>query len=187
MTILTRILRLFKADIHGVMDQLEDKELLIRQYLREMENSLQNKEVQLQQIDEKIRHNESTSATHHLEIEKIERDLLLALRKDKDDIAKMLIRRQRTRHMHCEQLQQQRQDLQKGKEQLSSLLGEQRLRYASLKAKANTFCNPSRQEDFNQPESIFSEPDSGIAINEEEIELEFIRRKENLQKGGDTA
>ena len=32
MGIMTRIMRLCKADLHGVMDQLEDKELLLKQY-----------------------------------------------------------------------------------------------------------------------------------------------------------
>ena len=33
MSIMTRFVRIFKADIHGVMDQLEDKGLLLKQYL----------------------------------------------------------------------------------------------------------------------------------------------------------
>jgi len=40
MAILTRIIQLFKADIHGVMDQLEDQGLLLKQHLRDMEESL---------------------------------------------------------------------------------------------------------------------------------------------------
>jgi hypothetical protein len=40
MAILARIIRLFKADIHGVMDQIEDQGLLLKQHLRDMEDSL---------------------------------------------------------------------------------------------------------------------------------------------------
>ena len=47
MGIMTRMLRLCKADVHGVMDQLEDKGLLLKQYLREMETSLGHKEQQI--------------------------------------------------------------------------------------------------------------------------------------------
>jgi phage shock protein A len=44
MAILTRIFRLFKADIHGIMDQIEDQGLLLKQHLRDMEESLVQKE-----------------------------------------------------------------------------------------------------------------------------------------------
>ena len=44
MGIMSRMLRLWKADLHGVMDQLEDKALVLKQYLREMEVSLKQKQ-----------------------------------------------------------------------------------------------------------------------------------------------
>ena len=78
MSVLSRITRLFKADMHGVMDQLEDKELLVKQYLREMEGSLQSKELRLQQLAEDIRINESKQTDHSKEINKLEEDLGLA-------------------------------------------------------------------------------------------------------------
>ena len=47
MGVMTRIFRLFKADLHGVMDQVEDKTLLLKQCVREMEGSLQEKRQRL--------------------------------------------------------------------------------------------------------------------------------------------
>ena len=47
MGIASRIVKIFKADIHGVMDQLEDPGLLLKQYLREMEEALNQKEAKL--------------------------------------------------------------------------------------------------------------------------------------------
>ena len=54
MGIMTRMLRLCKADVHGVMDQLEDKGLLLKQYLREMETSLGHKEQQVNALTQRI-------------------------------------------------------------------------------------------------------------------------------------
>ena len=51
MGILTRVLRIFKADIHGVMDQLEDKGLLLKQYLRDMAEALEQKEAGLKKMN----------------------------------------------------------------------------------------------------------------------------------------
>ena len=41
MGLFSRITRLCRSDLHGVMDQLEDKNLLLKQYLREMEEALE--------------------------------------------------------------------------------------------------------------------------------------------------
>ena len=43
MSILTRMIRLCKADIHGVMDEMENKELMLKQHLRDMEEALEAK------------------------------------------------------------------------------------------------------------------------------------------------
>jgi phage shock protein A len=47
MGILTRIVRICKADIHGVMDHIEDQGLLLKQHLRDMEKALSEKEAGL--------------------------------------------------------------------------------------------------------------------------------------------
>ena len=40
MALITRISRLFKADFHAVLDQIEEPEVLLRQAVREMEDSI---------------------------------------------------------------------------------------------------------------------------------------------------
>ena len=50
MAIITRMIRLFKADIHGVMDQIEDQGLLLKQHLRDMEATLVQKEAGLKKM-----------------------------------------------------------------------------------------------------------------------------------------
>ena len=50
MGITSRLIRIFKADIHGVMDQFEDKGLLLKQYLRDMEDALSDKETCLKKV-----------------------------------------------------------------------------------------------------------------------------------------
>lgn len=183
MSVLSRITRLFKADIHGVMDQLEDKELLVKQYLREMETSLQSKEMMLGQLTEDLGIHASKQADTLKEIDKLEEDLGLAVRKDKDDIAKMLIRKQRAMKIIHQNLEKQCAEFDEKKEKLSSQLEEQRLKYESLKAKATTFCHRPGNS-FDHADTVFKASDSTNIIDDNEVELELIRRKELLQKKG---
>ena len=77
MGIMTRMLRLCKADVHGVMDQLEDKGLLLKQYLREMETSLGHKGAAGRtRLTQRIGRLTGQIARHGQEMDKLERDLV---------------------------------------------------------------------------------------------------------------
>ena len=93
MGILNRFVKIFKADIHGVMDQLEDRGLLLRQYLRDMEDALARKESRLGQVTAARDQARQEGARHDREIDKLEQDLAVAIKKDKNDIARMLIKK----------------------------------------------------------------------------------------------
>ena len=88
MAIMTRLLRLWKADLHGVMDQMEDKGLLFKQYLREMEDSLRQKIARQQLLSQTIRQLRRDLDQRRQEVDKLDQDIDLAVNKSKDDIAR---------------------------------------------------------------------------------------------------
>lgn len=51
MTLMTRFSRLFRADLHAVLDRLEEPDVLLRQALREMEQSLIDGRRQLKALE----------------------------------------------------------------------------------------------------------------------------------------
>lgn len=187
MGIKARILRIWKADIHGVMDRLEDQDLLLKQYLREMENSLQQKEARIQQLAESKRLIQADLTTRTQEIGKLENDLTLALRKENDKIAKLLIRKQLVQQKHCEHLQRQHESLLEEHKQLSELLDEQHLRYEILKVKASTYYARNEQNRAYEANGFCTDTVGFSKINEDEIEIELIRRKEQLVNNGGSA
>ena len=185
MSIFARILRLCKADLHGVMDQLEDKGLLLKQCLREMEESLKRKEVRLDQIARAGEQIRRTLARHNEESLKLEQDLELAVGKEKDEIARMLIRRRRTLQSACRQLQRQLEALTEEQGQVAGTLDKQRLQYEQLKAKAAVFCRHVEESRFEDPLETMDGAYAWLTPSEEEIELELLQRKEAAQKGGE--
>ena len=72
MAIMTRLLRLWKADLHGVMDRMEDKGLLLKQYLREMEESLREKQARQQLLSRSLHQLEWDLEHRMQEVEKLE-------------------------------------------------------------------------------------------------------------------
>jgi phage shock protein A len=109
MALFTRIIRLFKADIHGIMDQIEDQGLLLKQYLRDMEESLNQKEAQFKKMVHSRDQAQQAYQTGKKETANLEQDLEVAIKKDRDDIARMLIKKlkpltriQADRHSHIQ-------------------------------------------------------------------------------------
>ena len=186
MGILSRMLRLCRADVHGVMDQLEDKGLLLKQYLREMEASLEQKENRLDQIAQNCVQIESDLSNQDAEVQKLEKDLALAIRKEKDDIARMLIRKQRHLQGVCEQFTKQIDHMTQEKNQLTEILAKQKLQYVQLKTKTAAFCQQTEQQAFELAFGPTNVSASWSAPTDEEIELELLQRKDALRKGGAT-
>ena len=184
MGIMTRMLRLCKADVHGVMDQLEDKGLLLKQYLREMETSLGHKEQQVSALSQRIDRLKSQTARHGEEMEKLEQDLILALKKEKDDIARMLIRRRRALESASHNLKEQMEVMTQEQTQLSEKLTHQHLQYETLSARADTYCRQAGDRLFETASNHQAGTIHAVAPSDEEIELELLTRKEALQKGG---
>lgn len=184
MGILSRMLRLCKADVHGVMDQLEDKSLLLKQALREMEESLKAKEGRLTQIGAHCRQIERELSVRREEAQKLEEDLDLAVSKGKDDIARMLIRKRRALQSSCDQLAGQMSGLAEEQSALSETLSGQRMKYDQLKIKAAAFCQQAEAQGFEDDIATTDPAYGWKAPTDEEIELELLQRKKALAQGG---
>lgn len=184
MSIMSRILRLWKADLHGVMDQLEDKSLLLKQCLREMETGLQQKQSRLAQLRRACEQLGADQTARVKELTKIEEDIELAVRKEKDDIAKMLIRKRMTLQAESGHLANQQQQLEEDAQRLGSVLVDQQNRYERLKIQTAAYCRQVEQN-IADPTDPFGDAFGGAAgVTDQEVELELMRRKEAAAQGG---
>ena len=180
MGIATRIMRICRADIHGVMDSLEDRRLLLRQYLREMDEALSQMESEIRQASAARRRlNEQLARTADAAA-RLERDLTVAVEREKDDIARMLIRKLRPLRAHHGELQRRIESAGRDLAQRRDQFERRRLRYDQIKLKASLLERPPSGElwETGPAENAVSRP------TEEEVELELMQRKEALASGG---
>ena len=187
MGIMARIVRIWKADIHGFMDRFEDKDRLLRQYLREMENCLHQKGTQVQELEKRAGILEADLKAREHEIGKLEKDLATALRTKKDTIARLVLRRHITQQKQCEHVQHQYQCLLDEQKQLSERLEDQCFRYEILKVKADRFLHSSGQKTDRERFGLLDEKPDVWAVDDDEIEIELIRRKEQFADNGAAA
>ncbi len=184
MAILSRMVKLCKADIHGVMDQLENRTLLLKQHLREMDASLGKKEAGLKNLmllrDQVQREYERCRQ----ETRELEKDLEIAIEKNRDDIARMLIRKMKGSALIQKQRQGQIESIKMEIDGGERAFAEQRLQYEELQQKANAYFQKAEQDAWDDSMQRVMPDRVATTVSEEEVELELLKRKEMI-KGGE--
>ena len=180
MGIASRIVKIFKADIHGVMDQFEDQGLLLKQYLRDMQEALNQKEAKLARKIALRNRAQKEHDKYDQQYQTLDHDLTLAVQKGNDKIARMLIRKAKPLGSLCAELAGQVATLDEEISQFKAHLSEQRLQYEQLKIRSAEYFHRTemqvREKDMRDiiPINIPGE------LSEDEIELELLKRKEAL-------
>jgi len=180
MGIMARVIKIFKADMHGVMDQLEDQGLLLKQYLRDMEDALSAKEAALKR---KIAARSQAQQEHDKflgQIEALEDDLKVAISKNKDDIARMLIRKVKPLNDLRNDIAQRIRALDDEITGSRDHLGQLQLTYEQIKHRAVEYCHQTRAHVWQKDVSDMLVDSRLGELSEEEIELELLKRKAAL-------
>jgi phage shock protein A len=179
--IIDRIVKIFKADIHGVMDRLEDRRLLLKQHLRDMEEVLQRKEAKLRKMTADQKQGQKDLAGYRQQWEALDHDLTVALRKNKDDIARMLIGKMKPLENMCEELTRHLETSNEEMMQFRNHLQQQRLRYEQFKYRTTEYLHKTQRQQWEKDVIDPVSTGSYEAPTDEEIELELLKRKEALE------
>ena len=92
MALINRVSRLFKADMHAVLDRIEEPEQMLRQAVRDMEDELSILERQLARQRREQTILETRKRELQERIDKADRELDLCFENDKPELARSLVR-----------------------------------------------------------------------------------------------
>ena len=194
MGIMARVVRLFKADLHGVMDHLEDKGLLLKQHLREMEDALSRKAAHVSNLKTSRNRLIQTHTTHVKDAEKTEQNIETAIKENKDPMARRLIARKQPLDQLLRALDLMIERMDNRIVLLEDSLKNQRLVYERIKHGSEEYFFVKAQQkldadlvliDAGAP-SLGTPPGPGCAPDHDndEIELELFRRKKAIHQEG---
>jgi phage shock protein A len=183
MAIISRIVKIFKADIHGVMDQLEDRRLLLKQHLRDMEEALNRKQAKLSKMKTSHIQGLKDLAGYKQQWEALDCDLTVALRMNKDDIARTLIRKMKPLEDLREDLGSHLKTLDQEMIQFKNHLQQQRLRYEQLKHRTAEYLHKTQMQQWQKAVIDPISDDGYKELTDHEIELELLKRKDALTGG----
>ena len=171
MKLIDRIATLLKADAHEFVESLEERALLLKQYLREAEYALDQKRARLEAVREDETRLGAAIARQEGEIRTFDDDVALALAGGKEDLARFAIRRLIPRQKEVTARRAQRTE--RGAE--AAVLGErveqQQAQLDALRTRVRGELAREGATAGNTP--FFGEP----PVADEEVELELMRRR----------
>jgi phage shock protein A len=170
MKLIDRITTLMKADAHGVLEQLEERSLLAKQHLREAELELTRKRARCEALEDESRRVAEEADRLAMEIESLDEDVELALRGEKEELARFSVRKLLPKRRALEQLRQRGAEIGEERQRLQGRLDAQDAELEQLKRQVRARLAADR------------DPGTGGSVAElpaadEEVELELLRRR----------
>lgn len=168
MRLLERVAVLLKADAHGVVESLEERSLLLKQYLREAEIGLDRDRARLEALREECKALNDRLERESEAVRRIDEDIALALDVGKEELARFAIRQLLPRRREVEALTAHLEQRRKQIDAAAQRIDEQCARYEELKGRVRS--------ELSLPRDAAPWCEVG-AVAEEEVELELMRRR----------
>ncbi len=183
MGLLSRIIRICQADLHGVMDHIEDRDLLLKQHLREMQTAMAAKQARIDQLEETARTAQRQLTGYARQLKTVEEELDQAVARDKDAVARRLIRKRRSLQQCAANLDNQIRDLTATLAEARERRAAQTMTYDELRLRVAAV-----QERSRRGLSLAAPLGGGLMPgqlepSDEEIDWELLQRKEALASG----
>lgn len=169
--LLDRIAILLKADAHGVVESLEERALLLKQYVREAEIELNQKRARLDAVREDQKRLQEMLGRQEDEVRSLDEDIVLALAGGKEDLARYAIRRLIPRRNEVKALRAQIEQRGAEEQALAERVAVQQSQFDGLRVRV-------RAELARQCETSPASPwPCEGAVADEEVEIELMRRR----------
>ena len=173
MALINRISRLFRADMHAVLDRLEEPDVLLKQAVREMEESIAADEQRV-----KILKYEQTQVSDRSEelgqtLRQMEDELSLCFDTENLELARGLVRRKLESERFEKFLLMKRAAIAKGLAELVQRITENRARLQAMQQKLELLSDELQR---SQPTINGLSPD--LTVRDDEVEVAFLREQQ---------
>ena len=171
MTILRRITRLFKADVHGILDCLEEPQALLKQAIRDMEAEIESSQSATNSLETALNRDKKRQKEVEIVIAELDQQMDFCFESAREDLARKFIRKkletQRIRSELEKNLSKTREELKARHEKLK----EQRQRLEQIQQKAEVFMQSPDHCAGNESIAPWSPSD-------DEVEVAFLQEKQ---------
>ncbi len=175
MTLIMRLSRLFKADVHGILDHLEDPEAILQQAIRDMEDEIEHGEADLATCRRREAKQHATVSQLHDTMIHLTEQIEICFEAENESLAKAVIRKKLEAEIRLQQAIQIATDLTASKESQQCQLDAQKAQLQAIIDSIQPFmgdASPSTRCASSGPTS----PQS-TTVSDEDVEIAFIREQ----------
>lgn len=177
MALITRVSRLFRADVNAVLDKMEEPELLLKQAVREMEEELDRDEHRVKLLALELKQTVTRQGDLTQRLGETEEELDLCFDTGNEALARALLRRKLEAESFIKFLNRKHEELHAAADELKRRIDENRSRLESMRQKEALF---AEHESGDDAASGWAEPEftRGFAVSDEDVELAFLREQQ---------
>jgi len=170
MALITRLARLFQADMHAVLDKIEEPAVLLKQSIRDMEESIAADEKQIRLWDYEQRQLAGKRERLEESLDDLQEKCALCFKSNQDDLARSFIKRKLEAQQARQLLAEKITALQEKISRLTHQLTEHRAQLTAMKQKAEVFL-----EDGAVNTTHWENPSA--SVRDEDVEVAFLYEK----------
>jgi phage shock protein A len=177
MPLIKRLSRAFKADMHAVLDSLEEPAALLRQAVREMEDAVLNDQQRLKQLENAREQQDTTQQEYRQKLNDIEEEIDVSFAADQHDLARKAIKRKLELERAMKVLARQQQSVVNQIKELQQRLKENQDKLHAMRQKQEVLAGTNCDDTFDNPP-----PFSEITVTDDEVEIAFLKEKQGRAK-----
>jgi len=175
MALITRVSRLFTADVHAVLDRIEEPEALLRQAVREMEDELAGDRRRLKLLDHEAGQISARLAENERALAAIGNQLDVCFAAGKPDLARSLIRRRLELERFAGGLGRRGRMLADARAALGTRIEENQAQLDAMRQKAELLAGTTDESDGPLPGTW---PEAQTPVTDEEVEVALLREQQ---------
>jgi phage shock protein A len=172
MALITRMSRLFRADVNAVLDRIEEPAALLRQAIREMEEDLAHDEQRARLLEHEQRQLDARLADVERALREIDEQLDTCFDSGKDDLARTVIRRRLEAEQQRRILAGRRDALAGTRAGLGRRLDDNRRRLDAMRQKSELLADG----EADRREDRWSGPD--VTVRDEDVEVALLQERQ---------
>lgn len=172
MALISRVTRLFRADLHAVLDSIEEPELLLRQAVREMEEEVTRQRQRIGILDQRHELLKRREAETGDFLDELEEQLDVCFDAGNEELARTLVRRRLEAEQSLKALRRSSGELEKSLDTRKATLDHNRTRLEEMKNRAELLASNAGPSDRKEAWAV---PNG--AVRDADVEVAFLREK----------
>ncbi len=170
MALITRISRLFSADVNAVIDRLEEPDLVLKQALRDMQDAAAVTESRVRALQTQIEQLTARRTDADEQLSRLDDELAVCLDAGDDDLARNVLRRKLSVEADAKDMAARDMELKRALAQQVQICEEQQQELESIRQKTELF-----------DAELVGTNELAPAVSAEQVEIALLKEKQRRQ------